>query len=81
MHSYSNNTGSKGRTTCNIHKGTDVILKSLATAHEGKDCRLQKVPLKVGAQWIVVNTVCPLLFVINDGKQDYQLHSSEGRFC
>jgi hypothetical protein len=47
--------------------------RSCHSKQAGKDCRLKKVPLKVGAQWIVVDIVCPLLFVINDGKQGNQL--------
>ena len=31
------------------------------------------MPLKFGNRWIVVDIVCPLLFVINDGKQGDQL--------
>jgi hypothetical protein len=73
MNSYANSTGSKGRTTRNFHKVMDVILKGLATGQAGEDRRLKKVPLKVGAHWIVVDIVCPLLFVINDGKQGDQL--------
>jgi hypothetical protein len=35
--------------------------------------RLKQVPLKLGDRWFVVDLVCPLLFVINDGKQGDQL--------
>jgi hypothetical protein len=34
---------------------------------------LKKAPLKIGGRWTVVDIVCPLLFVINDGKQGDQL--------
>jgi hypothetical protein len=62
-----------GRTTRNFHSIMDVILKGMAVGQAGNDCRLKKVPLKVGYRWIVVDIVCPLLFVINDGKQGDQL--------
>jgi hypothetical protein len=62
-----------GRTTRNFHKVMDVMFNSMAMGQSGNDCRLKKVPLKVGDRWIVVDIVCPLLFVINDGKQGDQL--------
>ena len=62
-----------GRTTRNFHKVMDVIFKGMGIAQRGDDSRLKKVPLKFGDRWIVVNIVCPLLFVINDGKQGDQL--------
>lgn len=62
-----------GRTTRNFHSVMDAIFKGMAIGQAGNDCRLKKVPLKVGDRWIVVDIVCPLLFVINDGKQGDQL--------
>ncbi len=37
------------------------------------DDRLKHIPLKLGDRWFVVELVCPLLFVINNGKQGDQL--------
>ena len=63
-----------GRTTHNFHSAVmDVILKGMTVGQAGNDWQLKKVPLKVGYRWIVVDIVCPLLFVINDGKQGDQL--------
>jgi hypothetical protein len=47
----------------------DVILKGKAKGQAGNDPCLKKVPWKIGGRWIVVDIVCPMLFVINDGKQ------------
>jgi hypothetical protein len=63
----------RGRTTRNFHSVMDVIFKGMVLCQAGDDPRLENVPLKVGGMWIVVNIVCPLLFVINDGKQGDQL--------
>ncbi|KAI2512277.1 hypothetical protein MHU86_2153 [Fragilaria crotonensis] len=73
MNSQANNAQSKGRTTRNFHAVMDVILNGMSKAQAGNDCRLRNVPLKLGGQWVVVDIVCPLLFVINDGKQGDQL--------
>jgi hypothetical protein len=64
----------KGRTTRNFHKVMDIILQGMVKAQsvEG-DQRLKKVPLKINGNWMFVNIHCPLLFVINDGKQGDQL--------
>jgi hypothetical protein len=61
-----------GRTTRNFHSIMDVIFKGMARGKAGNDPRLKKVPLKIGGRWIAVDFVCPLLFVINDGKQGDQ---------
>ncbi|KAI2499918.1 hypothetical protein MHU86_14539 [Fragilaria crotonensis] len=66
MNSQANNAQSKGRTTRNFHAVMDVILNGMSKAQAGNDCRLRNVPLKLGGQWVVVDIVCPLLFVIND---------------
>ena len=63
----------KGRTTRNFHKVMDVLLKGMAEGQAGKDCRLKNVPLKLCGRWFLLDIVCPLLFVINDGKQGDQL--------
>ena len=73
MNSYANSTQTKGRTTRNFHHVMDVIFKGMAKGQAGRDVRLKNVPLKVGSRWIIVEVVCPLLFVINDGKQGDQL--------
>jgi hypothetical protein len=62
-----------GRTTRNFHSIMDVIFKGTARWQAGNDPCLKKVWLKNGGRWTVVDIVCPLLFVINDGKQDDQL--------
>ena len=63
----------KGRTTRNFHKVMDTLMAGLAKAQAGLDNRLKQVPLKLCDRWFVVELVCPLLFVINDGKQGDQL--------
>ena len=63
----------KGRTTRNFHRIMDVILQGLKSAHTGEDCCLKGAPVKLGGKWLAVDIVCPLLFVINDGKQGDQL--------
>ena len=63
----------KGRTTRNFHKVMDTLMAGLAKAQAGLDDRLKQVPLKLCDRWFVVELVCPLLFVINDGKQGDQL--------
>ena len=73
MNSQANGAQSKGRTTRNFHAVMDVILHGMSKAQAGDDSRLKNVPLKLGGQWVVVDIVCPLLFVINDGKQGDQL--------
>ena len=73
MNSHANNTHTKGRTTRNFHKVMDVLLKGMAEGQAGKDCRLKNVPLKLCGRWFFLDIVCPLLFVINDGKQGDQL--------
>jgi hypothetical protein len=73
MNSHANNTHAKGRTTRNFHKVMDVLLKGMAEGQAGKDCRLKNVPLKLCGRWLLLDIVCPLLFVINDGKQGDQL--------
>jgi hypothetical protein len=45
----------------------------LGEGQAGLDDCLKQVPLKLGDRWFVVELVCPLLFVINDGKQGDQL--------
>jgi hypothetical protein len=63
----------KGRTTRNFHKVMDVMMAGWVKAQAGLDDRLKEVPLRLGDRWFVVEIVCPLLFVINDGKQGDQL--------
>ncbi len=63
----------KGRTTRNFHKVMDVMSAELVKGQAGLDDRLKRVPLKLGDRWFVVDVACPLLFVINDGKQGDQL--------
>ena len=72
-HANSRKGMAPGRTTRNFHHVMDVILKGMAVGQAGNDPRLKKVPLNIGGRWIVVDVVCPLLFVINDGKQGDQL--------
>ncbi|KAI2506118.1 hypothetical protein MHU86_8349 [Fragilaria crotonensis] len=72
MNSQANNAQSKDAPR-NFHAVMDVILNGMSKAQAGNDCRLRNVPLKLGGQWVVVDIVCPLLFVINDGKQGDQL--------
>jgi hypothetical protein len=72
MNSFANaSSEEKGRTTCNFHKVMDVMMAGWVKCQAGSldDC-LKQVPLKLGDRWFVVELVCPLLFVINDGKQD-----------
>ena len=74
MNKHANRLAVGGCTTRNFHNVMDVILKgTMAVGQAGNDCWLKKVPLKVGYRWIVVDIICPLLFVINDGKQGDQL--------
>ena len=73
MNAHANNAFPKGRTTRNLHKMLDAILGGMSHAQQGKDTRLLNVPIKIGHQWLFVDIVCPLLFVINDGKQGDQL--------
>jgi hypothetical protein len=73
MNSHANSTFAKGRTTRNFHKVMDVLLKGMAEGQMGKDCCLKNVPLKLRGRWFLLNIVCPMLFVINDGKQGDQL--------
>ena len=81
MNQFANSTSEegKGRTTRNFHKVMDAMMRGMVEAQAGKDCRLKKVPLKLCGKWIVVDIVCPLLFVINDGKQGDQLREDGGR--
>ena len=75
MNSHANSCKSTvaGRTTRNFHSIMDVIFRGMAREQAGNDPRLKKFPLKIGGRWIVVDFVCPLLFVIIDGKQGDQL--------
>jgi hypothetical protein len=74
MNSFANaSSEDKGRTTRNFHKVMDVMMAGWAKGQAGLDDRLKQVPLKLGNRWFVVEVVCPLLFVINDGKQGDQL--------
>jgi hypothetical protein len=74
MNSFANASAEeKGRTTRNFHKVMDVMMAGWAKGQAGLDDRLKQVPLKLGDRWFVVEVVCPLLFVINDGKQGDQL--------
>ncbi len=74
MNSFTNASAEeKGRTTRNFHKVMDVMMAGLVKGQTGLDDRLKRVPLKLGDRWFVVEVVCPLLFVINDGKQGDQL--------
>ena len=73
MNAHANKGYPKGRTTRNLHKIMDAILGGMRHAQQGKDIRLMNVPIKIGEQWLCVDIVCPLLFVINDGKQGDQL--------
>ena len=66
-------SGEKGRSTRNFHAVMDVIMKGMAKAHTGEEPRLNNVPIKFGTTWWQVDIVCPLLYVINDGKQGDQL--------
>ncbi len=70
-----NSTSDKGKVLKRryFHKVMDAMMKGMVEAQAGKDCWLKKVPLKLCGQRIVVGIVCPLLFVINDGKQGDQL--------
>ena len=72
-HANSRLVGERGRTTRNFHKVMDVIFKGWVQSQNGDDSRLKNVPLQIGGKWIVVDIICPLLFVINDGKQGDQL--------
>ena len=63
----------KGSTTRNFHKVMDVILNGMAKANKGDEPRLLGVPVKLGTKWVKVDIICPLLFVINDGKQGDQI--------
>ncbi len=64
----------KGWTTRNFHMVMDVMMAGWVKCQAGSsDDRLKQVPLKLGDRWFVVELVCPLLFVINDGKQGDQL--------
>ena len=74
MNSFANaSADEKGRTTRNFHKVMDVMMAGWVKGQAGLDDRLKQVPLKLGDRWFVVELVCPLLFVINDGKQGDQL--------
>ena len=73
MNAHANNVFPKGRTTRNLHKILDAILGGMRNAQQGTDTRLLNVPIKLGHQWFCVDIICPLLFVINDGKQGDQL--------
>ncbi len=74
MNSFANASAEeKGRTTRNFHKVMDVMMAGLVKGQAGLDDCLKRVPLKLGDRWFVVEVVCPLLFVINDGKQSDQL--------
>jgi hypothetical protein len=73
MNSQAKTVHAKGSTTHNFHAVLDVILHGMSKAQAGGNCRLKSVPLKLGGQWVVVDIMCPLLFVINDGKQGNQL--------
>ena len=73
MNASSNKRNQKGRTTRNFHSVMDVILQGMVTAQSGTDARLCNVPLRLNGMWYTVDIVCPLLFVINDGKQGDQL--------
>ena len=74
MNSFANaSSEEKGRTTRNFHKVMDVMMAGWAKGQAGLDDRLKQVPLKLGDRWFIVEVVCPLLFVINDGKQGDQL--------
>jgi hypothetical protein len=71
MNSFANaSTEEKGRTTHNFHKVMDVMMAGWVKGQAGLDDRLKQVPLKLGDRWFVVKLVCPLLFFINDGKQE-----------
>jgi len=63
----------KGRTTRNFHAVMDVILQGMINAQNGTDKRLHNVTLRLNGMWYTVEIICPLLFVINDGKQGDQL--------
>ena len=75
MNLFDNNRSSagKGRTTRNFHR----VMKGVVHAQAGKVDKLKKVPLKLGGNWIVVDIVCPLHFVINNGTK--QCDQSCGR--
>jgi hypothetical protein len=74
MNAVANRQSQKGRTTCNFHRIMDVVLQGLQSARAGEDRRLKGAPVKlVGGKCLAVDIVCPLLFVINDGKQGDQL--------
>ena len=72
-HAISRLKTERGCTTRSFHKVMDVIFTGLAECQAGKDSRLRNVPLQIGGKWIVVDIVCPLLFVLYDGKQGGQL--------
>jgi hypothetical protein len=72
MNSHANSVHSKGRTTRYFHAVMGVIMHGMSKAQASGDYRLKSVPLKPGGQLVVVDIVCPLLFVINDGKQGDQ---------
>ena len=73
MNSFDRIGEGKGRITRNFHQVMDTLMAGLAKAQAGLDSRLKQVPLKICGRWFVVELVCPLLFVINDGKQGDQL--------
>ena len=74
MNHFANSTSEgKGRTTHNFHKVMNAMMRGMVKAQAGKDCRLKNIPLKLCRKWIVVDIVCPLLFVINDGRQGDEL--------
>jgi Plavaka transposase len=73
MNAVANSQSQKGRTTRNFHRIMDVVLQGLKSAQAGEDRRLKGAPVKLGGKWLAVDIVCPLLFVINDGKQGDQL--------
>ena len=87
MNQFANSTSEgKGRTMHNFHKVMDAMMGGMVKAQAGVDCQLKKVPLNFCRKWSVVDIVCPLLFVINDGKHGDQLcghlnghHSSMNR--
>jgi hypothetical protein len=58
----------KGRLTRKFHKVMDTLMAGLAKAQSGLDDRFKQLPLKLCDRWFVSELVCPLLFVINDGK-------------
>jgi hypothetical protein len=46
----------------------DVMMAGWVTC-QAVDNFLSQIPFKLGNRWFVVELVCPLLFVINGGKQ------------